>query len=675
MSNNLFTVWTHPHNTTNVKDESATNAVQTVVLPLHRPHFCIFAAKGRANDINWYTGTEAIKEFGDATFASTSKFYNNEQIFLTGAVFPNQGAFITRLIDPEAKKASTVLELQITKNVDVPQYRRDDEGAYIYDENGDLIPLVGPDGSQLTNPGVRVKWVSRKVNEDEDYDYLKKRTVEVGEETTEIFPIVSSEYDSAGDWGNNAGFKFYCNARDQDSDLVQSQNALLYTFAPVEKGYMSDTPSPLGTVYGAQYAQFVLKPGAYDVDTSRKVSSNDSIFRLYTEANSTTNLLPFNVHFFEEYIQEAAQLISDVESTVSLETSDPFMVNICAFVDTNNNPYRNVEVDTSSDSVSMTDVYVHYLAGGDDGDTSRDKFEELYRQFLAFEIMPEFQDYMHYPVTHIYDTGYGTVTKHAQLDAMATLPNLKVVTSPQIASRSLFTMDEAISAGTALRTRATLTPESELYGTQACRAEIMLQAGYLNDKNISNVIPLTYWILLKRCEIQNSTYLKGGFGPDPNNRVTEFREINFVPYSKQQKEICWSNSLNYCEYGRLDRRFFAGLQSVYKNKTSLLANIQFTDAIIYLKYIIDWAWADTASAELPISALSQVVTTKINGAAGEAFGSKYTLSECSFYQTEEEALLGTTYHVRTVLVGDSPNLIWNSDIIVRRSNLDADSAA
>ena len=86
------------------------------------------------------------------------------------------------------------------------------------------------------------------------------------------------------------------------------------------------------------------------------------------------------------------------------------------------------------------------------------------------------------------------------------------------------------------------------------------------------------------------------------------------------------------------------------------------------KYIIDWAWADTANASLPLSSLAQLVTTKIKDAVATAFGSKYTLTECSLYQTDEEALLGTTYHVKVVLVGNSPSYIWNSDIIVRRAS-------
>lgn len=667
----LYAKWTHPHNTTNVKDESSTNAVQEIVLPLHRPHFCIFGAKGPVNTIDWYTGTDARRVFGEATFDRDSEYFANEQIFLNG-VFANQGCFVTRLVDPEAKKASVVLELGINEGVAVPQYQRDDEGYYLEDEDGNYIPLLGEDGAQVTSIGVEVTATVRELNEDEIYTGCKKRVVSVGDDVTTFYPIAASQYDSPGSWGSRAGFKFYCRPSDQMSNLVESQDALVYGFAPVEKPYGSDTADPLTTIYEATYAQFVLKTGAYDSDTSRKVSANDTIFRLYTEADSTKNLLPFSVYFYEDNAKEICDIIASYQPDVEEINKDgevhPYMVNICSFVDLNGNPYSNVIVNTTAGAVAMDDQHIHYLEGGTDGDLSRNKFEELYRSFLSFKTIPELQDYFHYPITHMYDVGYSVETKHAQLDIQSTLPNIKITSATQDASKDLYDLDASISAGTTLWERAVATPESELYGTQACRSEIFIQAGKLNDKNLNQIIPFTYWLLLKRAEFQNAAYFKGDLGPDPNNRVTEFREVNFIPFTKTQKEICWKNSLNYCEYGRMDRLFFAGTSSVYKNKTSLLADIWFTDAVCYTKYIIDWAWADTANASLPLSSLAQLVTTKIKDAVATAFGSKYTLTECSLYQTDEEALLGTTYHVKVVLVGNSPSYIWNSDIIVRRAS-------
>ena len=685
---NLYTIWTHPHNTTNVKDESATNAVQSITLPLHRPHFCIFAAKGEANKIDWYTGTEARNEFGAATFERNTPYWNNEQTFLVNAVLPNQGCFITRLVPEDATASSVVLELHIKKNVLIQQYKRALDGSYILDAEDNKIKLQNADGSDLVEPGVIYKWTTRALTEDEEFDTVKPSIMEVGDEVTYIYPIVAAKYRSAGAWGNRAGFKFFCNRQDQEAELVTTHNALLYTFAPAEKPYSSDTPTYLGTIYESAYSQFILTGKTYDDDTKKYVDANSTIFRLYTEDSSTKSILPFDVHFYTENVKEVSDAILEFENGVDELIGNPYMVNVCSFTDVLGNEYPHVmdevvyQMNNSNngftsvvDCVYLTDKSYHYLSGGSDGDISREKFEELYRAFLDFKIIPELQDYMHYPITHLYDTGYSNDTKVAQFDFAANMPNVVITSATQDASKDMYDLDTAISVGTYLRTQAMLTPESELYGTQACRAQLFIQSGHLNDKNYTELVPYSFWLCERRCTFQNATFIKGDLGPDPNNRVTLFRDVNFIPYSKTQKELCFKNALNYCEHGRMDRHFFASVQSVYKNKTSMLADVWFVDAVIYLKYIIDWAWADTANASMPLPALSQLVTTKIRDAAVTAFGSKYTLTECEFYQTEEEALLGTTYHVRCVLVGDSPNLIWNSDIIVRRSNLNADGTA
>ena len=685
---NLYTIWTHPHNTTNVKDESATNAAQSVVLPLHRPHFCIFAAKGEANTIDWYTGTEARREFGAATFERNTPYWNNEQTFLVNAVLPNQGCFITRLVPDDATSSSVVLELHIKKDVPVQQYKRNPDGSYVLDENKNKIKLQNSDGSDLIEPGISYKWTSRVMTDDEDVATVKPSVMEVGDEVTYIYPIVAAKYSSAGTWGNRAGFKFFCNRNDQESEIVTTHNALLYTFAPAEKPYGSDTPTYLGTIYDSAYSQFIMKDKTYDDDTKKYVDANSTIFRLYTEDASTKSILPFDVHFYTEHVEEIGKALLEFESDVPELMDSPYMVNICSFTDTLGNEYPHAidevvyQMNNSAggftsivDCTYLTDMNYHYLDGGSDGDISRENFEELYRAFLDFKIIPELQDYMHYPITHLYDTGYSNDTKVAQYNFAAVMPNVVITSATQDANKEMQDLDTAISVGTYLRTQAMLTPESELYGTQACRAQLFVQSGHLNDKNYTELVPYSFWLCERRCTFQNSTFFKGDLGPDPNNRVTLFRDVNFIPYSKTQKEICFKNALNYCEHGRMDRHFFASVQSIYKNKTSMLADVWFVDAVIYLKYIIDWAWADTANASMPLPALSQLVTTKIRDAAVTAFGSKYTLTECEFYQTEEEALLGTTYHVRCVLVGDSPNLIWNSDIIVRRSNLNADGTA
>lgn len=665
---NLTAQDTFPHARNNVKDESATYAIPQVILPLHRPLFPLCAAKGRVNKIGWYTGSEAITEFGAETFDVSSKFFRNEQLFLQNGLFDNQGCFLVRFADPDAKTATLVIECQLTKGVEIQQYEHDDEGNLVYDVSGNPVPSLDGSNNPIKEPGVQLKFSHRTLKEEETYDTLKPRALQVGEDTVTIYPIAAAQYTSPCAFGNKSGFKFYCNYADQENSLVSEIGALLYTFAPVEQPYDSDTPGAIQTVYGSLSAQFMMKPKAYDRNTSRQMSSNDTIFRLYTSGSSTETTLPYNIYFYEEYFETIAQAVVDVETNNTTLTS-PYMVDICSLKDLNGVPYHHAILDTTGNYVSMSSMYVHYLSGGDDGDTSQEKFEELYRAFLNLTTIPEVEDNYRYPITHLYDVGYSADTKFAMCQFMGKIDTTNITMAAQDSSRPLYTMDEAISAGTALRAKCTLTPESELYGTGTCRASIFVQAGHINDKNINNVVPFTLWLMQKRAILQNSSYFKGDIAGDPQNKVTIFRDINFTPYNAYQKQINWDNSLNYAQYAKMNSQFFASVQTVYKNQTSMLSDVWFVDAVVAYKFIVNDVWTKWASVKRPLSALAQAVTADLRKAAVEKLGAVAVLQSVSLYQTEEEVQLGTTYHIRSVLVGDSPARIFDSDIIVRRSNL------
>lgn len=100
---------------------------------------------------------------------------------------------------------------------------------------------------------------------------------------------------------------------------------------------------------------------------------------------------------------------------------------------------------------------------------------------------------MRYPLTHIYDVGYDLDTKYAILKFLAVRDNCKAIMATQDITKDLNTMEEDQSAGSAIRGRALLQPESTFFGTGCCRAEIFQQAGYLNDTSYKGIVPTTLW--------------------------------------------------------------------------------------------------------------------------------------------------------------------------------------
>lgn len=656
---------TYPFNDVQIKDESAGRAVSTVVLPLHKPLFPLRAAKGRETPY-WCTGTEAIAEYGTQTFDQYEKFWRNEQYFLNEAIFPNQACLVWRMVPEDATSASSVLECQLYEDQDIPQYKRDASGNYIYDEEGKPIPELDGSSQPLTNKGVKVKYVARMLNEGETISTLEPKTTQIGGANVTSYPIVAFKDRSRGNMGNKDGFKMYIDNLNQDSDLLNDTGSILWTFAPVSQPYNSNIANPVTDKYGYTSCEMVMKPNQLDSNTNRRISAEDTILRLYYNETNKEYILPFDVHFYNDNVKLIGDKVVAVETT-NADLTDGWMVDILNMKDLKNHPYYNAIVDTTSqDAVLMNNLYVHYLNGGSDGDTSDEKFEELFQQALAGTTLPEIFDTYHYPITHLYDVGYDIDTKYAMASFMGTQKRCKIVMAAQDSNRHLYNMDEAVSVAAAIRSRCAITPESVLYGTQAMRAIIFGQAGYVNDTSVKNIIPMTFWSAMRRAQFHNAVNIKDSWTGNPNNVVNIYRDDNFTPYNGTQKQILWDGAANYFQWRTMTTKFIASTRSIFKDQTSLLSDDEYTDACVYLMYICDFIWTLHTSRRLPWSALIQTVQKDIGAYAYQAFGNNYTV-DVSVYQTEDDKLRHDTCHIDTILYGSYPKRSWYNTIVARSS--------
>lgn len=669
MASNLLKTYTFPHAESRIKDESIGATVRDLTLPLHVPLFPIRAAKGPVNVIEWYTGADAITEFGDETFDQFSRFYRGEQIFLSNAILPNQGSLIVRLADPDAKKATAVIECHLTAGVSIPQYERDAKGGFVFDTSGKKIPLLDSAQNPVTEAGVKLRYVVRPMLDTEVSGKIQPKTVTSGSETTVIYPLVDVVYRSPGVFGNKAGFKLCFDYTTQDSDINDQTNSVIYTLYPVEQPYDSDTAEPIYDVYSNPYCQFVVKPNQVDANTARRVSVTDIIKNNYTTTTGfLDNILPYTTNFYADNFKTIGDAIKAVEIN-SADITDGWMVDILTCLDMDGYPYYHAEIDTTGTGyTTMNSITIQYLSGGTDGDLSDEKFEEQYRALLNYSLLPELKDTARYPVTHLYDVGYGLDTKYAMIQFMATQKMCKAELACQDCNDDLYTMAESLSVGNALKTRAAMTPESEVFGTQALRAEIFGQAGYLTNTNINQIVPMTFWIAGKRASLHNATYIKGDPKGYPNSLVDIYLEHNWVPADPDQKQMCWDACVNYFQYANMVDLFVPDVRTIYKYTSSVLSDMTFTDACIYLMYIVQKIWAKYAGVTLPAAHLFNSIKTDIEKAAFVAFDGKYQITATP-YQTADEVQQGDIIHISTVIVGYSPSRRWVNDIICKRENL------
>lgn len=658
--------YTYPHAPIDVLDESSALRESRIQRCLHRPLVFIQSSKGPVNIPVWASGAEAISTYGLETFNMFGKFYHNEQFFLESAIFQNHGAYLVRLADKDATSASQVVEIHVTES-NVTQYQRDANGAIIKDDNGKPLPQLDDSNQVIKEPGYTFKFVKRELAEDEKRGKIKPSTIQIGDKTTKIYPIWDAKDLYTGELGNTYGVRMYFDWSQQDESLVDGKKALTFNFQAIQFLDGSGIATPVRDVYGALGVGFMAKPNQVDERVQMRLSFDDKMRANYYDPVSKEQLLPFDINLYPETFKAVGDMVKDVEVN-DPNIEDGWMVDILSAINKDGNPYAHVEIDRTGDSVILSSGYDILMSGGSDGDTSREAFEERIRAYLTGDVYPEIIDNLRYPFTHIYDTGFSYDTKVAITLFMSKRDDFRPSLSTQDVAMEPNLREEDMSMGAALRAKALLTPESMVYGTPCCRAEIFGHAGYSTNPQYKNILPLTIWAATRRAETMSSMSMRRTLGRRPTAEVNMLRDLNYTEYEANVKQMKFDNGINYIQYADEETLFLPDIRTVYPNTTSVLAGSSYVDAVIALKYIVRWTWTHWSGAEDAVPEdMYQRIATKITTDAYNAFGSIY---RCQVFvdQTEEMRRIGDEIRVTADLWGSGIVRKMTTRIIAKRTN-------
>jgi hypothetical protein len=662
--------YTYPHAPIDVLDDSSALRESRIQRCLHRPLVFFQGDKGPTNIPVWVSGAEAVNTYGLATFDMFGKFYHNEQCYLEKAIFPYHGAWCVRLADPNATRASMVVELHVTE-AEVTQYERDSNGALIKDGDGNPRPLLDQSNQVITEPGYKFKVVKRQLQSSEKLGFLSTSTVVIGGISTTIYPLLDVQYRSVGASGNDSAIRMHFDWTEQDENLLADKGALTFKFQVLQHVNGSSIATPVRDFFGAIAVDFMAKPNQVDERVQMRLSFDDKLESNFYDAIAEEDMLPFEINLYSNHFKAVGDLVAAVE-TNDMDIVDGWMVNILSGTNLQGNPYYHVEMDRTGDVVLFNENYNLYLEGGTDGDISRTDFEERIKAYLTGAVYPEIIDNLRYPFTHIYDVGYGYETKVAILLFMAQRDDFRPSISSQDISMDANTREEDQSLGAALRAKALLTPESTLYGTPCCRAEIFCHAGYSTDPQYKNLLPLTYWAATRRAETQGSMWMRRTLGGQPTSIVDMIKKINYTEYDPKVKQLKFDSGLNYVQYADEEKIFFPDIRAVYTNTTSVLAGASYVDALIHLKYICRWCWATYTGMDAAPEEMYAKLQERIAMDAYNTFG---TLYRCNVFvdQTEEMMKVGDEIRVTCDLWGHGVFRRMRTIIVAKRTNFSSAS--
>lgn len=659
--------YTFPHYGINVKDESLTTPLVVEQLALHRPAFISFAERGPIGVPVYGSYDEHVGRFGKGTFDIFSSYYRHPNLFAEKSL-QNNRVFFVRVASENAKIATLILECSVYQKALI-QYQKDHTtGQRILDTNGDPIPIDDGTGNPLKENGAVVKWSVRALGDDENPKALVSKTTSVpnpaGGANIEVttYPVAAFIADSPGGWGNNTGFKLYWNA-DSDTGVAAAMKALIFTLGIVDIPWGEDTAESVRTKYLDTTTEFTFAANTVDKTTERRYDVREVLVNDYSSDN-----IEFSLYTYPDNVAAIGEFCLQYELTTTFpELTSPFMVNLFTGKSMAQVPYDHVMIDTdSTGALLMNKNIITYMVGGNDGDIKDADLESLTRQWLGGNVFPDLMDSARYPITHLYDSGYEMDTKEAIVDFLGIRDDVKIVVSTQSVYNEPNTKAEDQSAGSFLRSRALLHPESFVYGTQACRVTILQQCGKINDgSGYTKIVPATIDCMIKKGIWQGATYMKGKPKGLPNSAVTVLKDVNWFPVTADFKQLSWDNSLNYMQYYDMTSYHYPDVISVYPYLTSLLSDDIFTDMLIYIKHIVRFQWAKFAGVDDKIDQLISDIRSSVGRDIYAKLGN-FVRAEVNPYQTDLDLELGYSLTVEIPVYGTVPNRVWNVIVPVRR---------
>src|SRR5690554_4308846 len=218
-----------------------------------------------------------------------------------------------------------------------------------------------------------------------------------------------------------------------------------------------------------------------------------------------------------------------------------------------------------------------YATGGGDGTTDLAMYEELVTQENRNfgELGDDYSNVSYFPFSVIYDTGLSMEGKYAMMNTLGKRQDLRCIFTTYVeAEAPMPTESEELSRTQALMARLRAYPESMLYGTPVCRAEIIQQTGLLASGGYTKPVPLVldYAQRWARMAGAGSGLMREGADIDvsPNNRVELVKKLNVEFFNERMQSQLWESGATYALTYDRSSQYYPALHSVYNDDTSLL---------------------------------------------------------------------------------------------------------
>jgi len=585
-----------------IQDQSiATQVPEAENTPQHLPWFMGPAAWG-TNKATYNDGVLFTRRYHENTLDYRGKYATHTTPFIKGCLGAPNPIFFKRLDMPGSAIAGMTIAYDVLQT-EIPLYEVDDEGHFITDQ-GDKVPT----GEAV--PGLSIIPVLTNLDFDSMGDGTKVPGIQTKEgATSQIYKILDIPAKWAGSLGDGIGLRFSSPKTNSispvDEDSMLDQKAYFHRLEIVLKENPKYAANVWNTFYGSRSIDFCLKPDAYHPIYEQDLYLPDIYESQYVSEDNDVDGPFGDMFLYQDNVDELLALMQSVESNVnsrvSNEDEDMYLMNLFTANDHNGIPYRAIALaDSLNNYPEFTEINTHYLVGGDDGDLSIEAVEaQIANELRNFgSLTDKYKDMARFPMSCFYDTGFGLDVKYAMAEILAGRSDMDISATPFISSISKPSVSEEISLAMALRARYRLVPESTVYGTATCRVTIMGQSARIANSTWTAPVPANYELMMNRAKYMGS---EDGLRKDnmnytvsPLNKIKYLRlsDISDVWTEDAVRNQQWSVGLTNIHSAGLKDNFVPAWQTIYDSSESTLNSERIMTITGVVKRIAFRVWVE-----------------------------------------------------------------------------------
>lgn len=338
-----------------VFDNSSVSLPSTPVSNQFTSIHAVFSSKGKGNKFEVYSDTgDLLDNLGDDLY--NIKKYGQQGANAIHSLQGGARVFVMRMVPEDIKCASAVLSVAIKADEAIPQYEKDEDGYYTYDEDDNKIPImddvIGEDGNptgtkaQRTLPGYLIKLISSEGGTKNDAQVKNMA------DGWKVYPLLKFTSYKEGKCGNNLAFSIE-NDYSRDKQVSDGRRYYLNLYEASNTGTINTTDG---------YIQFAFNPDALFSSSSSTMEGLQEVY----DNKPKENGYRYRDMILDYYQDNYLEIINALSDRFDNESGNIFDIDFITCTDKLGQEYDTLKIDDNSIDFSENGNRV-FLTGGHEG--------------------------------------------------------------------------------------------------------------------------------------------------------------------------------------------------------------------------------------------------------------------------------------------------------------------